>query len=160
AQIDRGGTADGGRHDYAQWFVTTADGVQYVFGDAKVESDTFNATSATATFVVQQKGGGHERLAQQWYLVSVQDRTSNRLVYHYQAEQGVETGCVPRNNAHAYLRWYVRAIYPSTIEWSSHPSPDPQVNVAAKLRVRFTYAATERTDWSIEGSQDDDCQQV
>jgi len=160
AQIDRNGSNDGGRHDYAQWVVTTADGVVYIFGDATVSGTNFNAASATATFAQKQKRGGHERLAKQWYLISVQDRSGNRMDYHYQAEQGVETGCVPSDQAHAYLRWYVRAIYPSEILWSSHPSADPQVNVNPKLHVRFGYATAEREDWNIDYAGDHDCHAV
>jgi hypothetical protein len=33
AKIDRNGSNDGGRHDFAQWVIVTADGTKYTFGD-------------------------------------------------------------------------------------------------------------------------------
>lgn len=163
AKIERVNAAPGSTgKDYEQWTITTADGVRYTFGDSTANS-TFSPTSATGTFVERQQGGAHERLAKEWYLVQVDDTLGNQMKYHYQAEQGSEDGnggCVIPSSR-PDLHWYVRAIYPTEILWSSHTDPNNAgSNVEPRLRVQFRYNANERDDWRIDGSDTDDCQQA
>ncbi|MFN8495887.1 MAG: hypothetical protein U0350_50315 [Caldilineaceae bacterium] len=146
AKVDRNGVVDGGRHDYAQWTITTADGVKYTFGDPNVSDTTFVNTTPTATFIERQSGGAYERLAKEWYLVQVNDPLGNHMDYSYRAEQATES-CRAGG-------WYISAIDPTQITWSQHGPIGPH------LRVLFNYDGAARGDWGIDGSATNDCKEA
>jgi len=160
AKIERAVAPGGNGKDYAPWTIITADGTRYTFGDATVTDSAFVANTTTATFIERQGGGAYERLAKEWYLHTVEDTSGNRMTYEYAAEQGQEPDC----GSSLAQQWYVRAIYPVQILWSSHPSGDAALNVPAKLRVQFGYANSDRLDWNIDGAVEDndetECKQV
>ena len=141
---------------WGTWTLIAPNGTKYEFGDPNPFTG-YVATSPTAVFFETKipDGSTYKRVPKQWYLRQVTDPLGNYISYHYNAEKGIETGCID-NHWPTAERWYTRAVYPTEIRWGGNI----YTGLTPKMKVLFNYSTADREDYQIDDWGSTDCKQV